>query len=637
MIEELPSRTLAYRFTHELVRRALYDRLTGVRRAELHLRVGEALEQRRRALRPRARRPRAPLRRRGAARRRPSAASTTTCSPRGRRPPRSPSTRRSARLRTALELRIESPHARAPRCCSSSGPPATAPARRSTRSTRSGRRRGIARELGDARAARAGGDRLRGRVLAAGHRRPGRGRAARGGGGRARRRELGAARRAARRARPRARLPGRARARGDRPRRARSAMARQLDDRAGLATVLMRAYWSRGTSTLDEILAMLTEAIDLGEELGDTEIRAEAMSWRVPAFVALGDLDAARREVAALQRDRRADGAAVHAPRRRALRLGDRAVRRPARRGRGDGAALARVEPPADRARRVGRLRHPDVRHPPRAGPAGRARAGDPDPGRRAGSAGPWRPGLVVACSPSSAWRTRRGASSRASPPKGSTRFRESLWLASLTYLTDAVHGARRRGDGRARLPGARAARGRERDDRPPRRLLRRRRPLPRHARRHARRVGPRRGALRARAELNRAHGHARRGSPTPLYQHARALLARGDGARGRRPLLGEAAALAEGSSACRRCSPASGRSAPPRRRPRLPDGLSSREVADPRPRRPRPQQPRDRRRRCRSASTRPPTTSAASCARRAAPTAPQAASYAHRHGLSTA
>ena len=44
LIEELPSRRLAYRFTHELVRRALYGALTGVRRAELHLRVGEALE-----------------------------------------------------------------------------------------------------------------------------------------------------------------------------------------------------------------------------------------------------------------------------------------------------------------------------------------------------------------------------------------------------------------------------------------------------------------------------------------------------------------------------------------------------------------------------------------------------------------
>ena len=44
MIEELPAPRLAYRFTHELVRRALYDRLSGLRRAELHLRVGEALE-----------------------------------------------------------------------------------------------------------------------------------------------------------------------------------------------------------------------------------------------------------------------------------------------------------------------------------------------------------------------------------------------------------------------------------------------------------------------------------------------------------------------------------------------------------------------------------------------------------------
>ena len=45
MIEELPSVGLAYRFTHELVRRALYDALTAARRAELHLRVGEALER----------------------------------------------------------------------------------------------------------------------------------------------------------------------------------------------------------------------------------------------------------------------------------------------------------------------------------------------------------------------------------------------------------------------------------------------------------------------------------------------------------------------------------------------------------------------------------------------------------------
>ena len=44
MIEELPSGRVAYRFTHELVRRALYDRLPARRRAALHLQVAEALE-----------------------------------------------------------------------------------------------------------------------------------------------------------------------------------------------------------------------------------------------------------------------------------------------------------------------------------------------------------------------------------------------------------------------------------------------------------------------------------------------------------------------------------------------------------------------------------------------------------------
>jgi class 3 adenylate cyclase/DNA-binding CsgD family transcriptional regulator/tetratricopeptide (TPR) repeat protein len=44
-IEEVPGPGLAHRFTHELVRRALADGLTGLRRAELHLRVAEALER----------------------------------------------------------------------------------------------------------------------------------------------------------------------------------------------------------------------------------------------------------------------------------------------------------------------------------------------------------------------------------------------------------------------------------------------------------------------------------------------------------------------------------------------------------------------------------------------------------------
>jgi tetratricopeptide (TPR) repeat protein len=44
LLDELPDTVPACRFTHELVRRAVYDRINGIRRAQLHLRVGEALE-----------------------------------------------------------------------------------------------------------------------------------------------------------------------------------------------------------------------------------------------------------------------------------------------------------------------------------------------------------------------------------------------------------------------------------------------------------------------------------------------------------------------------------------------------------------------------------------------------------------
>jgi len=45
IVEELPDAAASCRFSHELVRRAVYDRLKRIRRAELHLRVGEALER----------------------------------------------------------------------------------------------------------------------------------------------------------------------------------------------------------------------------------------------------------------------------------------------------------------------------------------------------------------------------------------------------------------------------------------------------------------------------------------------------------------------------------------------------------------------------------------------------------------
>ena len=337
MIEELPSRRLAYRFTHELVRRALYDRLTGVRRAELHLRVGEALEsadgRSGRALADLAHHfaAAAPF---GGAERGVEynvlAARAATAA--------LAFDEAAERLRTALELRIESPPRRA-EVLLELGTASHRAGKALDALEAFGAAAEIARELGDAEllaraaigyedacwrpgiadqgavelleeAAAALGDEsseLRVGLL----------------GGLARALDFqGDHERGGDRAHERGRDGAAAR----RPRRPRH--------RARCAPTGRAA-----TSSLEEILAMLTEASDLGEELGDTEIRAEAMAWRVPAFVALGDLDAARREVAVLLRDRRADGAAVHAPRRRALRLGDRAVRRPARGGRGDGAS----------------------------------------------------------------------------------------------------------------------------------------------------------------------------------------------------------------------------------------------------------------------------------------------------------
>ena len=217
MIEELPSRAaglpLHARARAPRALRPAHRRAAG--RAPPARRRGA--RARRGALGPRARRPRAPLRRRRAARRRRARRSSTTCRAARAATAALAFDEAAARLRTALELRDRRARAERAEVFLELGT-ASHRARQGARRAR-GVHGGGARSpasCGDARAARAGRDRLRGRVLAPGHRRPGRGRAARGGGGRARRRELRAARRAARRARPRARLPRRARARRDR-------------------------------------------------------------------------------------------------------------------------------------------------------------------------------------------------------------------------------------------------------------------------------------------------------------------------------------------------------------------------------------------------------------------------------------
>ncbi len=79
-------------------------------------------------------------------------------------------------------------------------------------------------------------------------------------------------------------------------------MARRLGDPRTLAAVLCHAYWARATEPLEDVLALLTEARDLGAELEDAAILAEATAWRIVTLVGLCQLEDARRERESLLR-----------------------------------------------------------------------------------------------------------------------------------------------------------------------------------------------------------------------------------------------------------------------------------------------------------------------------------------------
>ncbi len=182
---------------------------------------------------------------------------------------------------------------------------------------------------------------------------------------------------------------------------------------------------------------MLNEARNLGEELGEPEIRAEAMAWRVPTFVALGDLDSARRDVAELREtaDQTAQPFMLHVVEHygSALALCDGRLE--------DAEALAGRSQEWSRLltgrdaggtygiqmfsirREQGRLAE--------VAPVLRVLAG--------GSArhGPWRPGLIALLVDLGMEREARAELSQIAE-SGLEPLRESLWLASLTYLADA-------------------------------------------------------------------------------------------------------------------------------------------------------------------------------------------------------
>jgi DNA-binding CsgD family transcriptional regulator/tetratricopeptide (TPR) repeat protein len=434
MIEELPSQKLSCRFTHELVRRALYDEISRARRAELHLRVGEALEaagaDSGRALADLAYHFAAGVPFGGSERavehnlRAARAAAAALAFEEA-----------AAGLRTAIDIGVDDPAVRAEiflelgTVCHRAGKATEALEAFASAAT-------LARRLGSAellaRAAIGYGD--------AGWR-PGigiqdsielleEGIGALPEGDDELRVGL---------------LTGLARAldfQGERERGAivrgnAVALARRRGDRPGLARVLIGSYWSRGTSPLEEILAMLTEARDLAEELRDEELRTEAMAWRVPTFVALGDLEPARAEVVVLEEmaERTAQPFMHHiaAHYSSAIALGD--------------GRLAEAEAKAQRSEEWGRLmsgrdasgtygiqmfsiRREQGRLAELA-PAVRLLAGEPE------RVGPWQPGLVAVLAELGMEDEARRELARLATD-GIDGYRDSLWLATLAYLTDA-------------------------------------------------------------------------------------------------------------------------------------------------------------------------------------------------------
>jgi DNA-binding CsgD family transcriptional regulator/tetratricopeptide (TPR) repeat protein len=436
VIEELPFPALAYRFTHELVRRALYDRLSVLRRAELHLRIAEALES---VDRPRQGRLLAGLAHHfaaaapigGAAQAveynllAANAASIALAYDEA-----------TARLRTALQMGVQDERRRA-KILLDLGT-ALFRAGKSLESLQAFRQAAeIARGLGDGELLAQAAIGFEGTCW-----RPG----LTDEGARELLEEASSALGREDSALRVGLLASLARAleyEGDSNQAAAArqdaiAMARRIDDRPGLATVLIGIYWARATTSFAEAIEILGEARDLAQELGDVEKQAEATHWRVAALMRLGEIVPAREELAIAldmaQNTRQPFMLHVTEHYRSALALLE--------------GHLAEADAAAERSREWGQLlvgrdassvygiqmfgvRREQGRLAELAPVIRVLAAGD----RRGGA---WRPGLAAMLAELAMEDQARSELDRVQA-EGFQVLREGLWLASLTYLADAA------------------------------------------------------------------------------------------------------------------------------------------------------------------------------------------------------
>jgi len=214
------------------------------------------------------------------------------------------------------------------------------------------------------------------------------------------------------------------------------AMSRRRADSRTLGATLVTSYWARGSSTNDEVIRMLLEARDIGRELEDVEIEGEALCWLAPSYVVLCDHDAARETVGLLSgvARRLSEPFLHHVAEHYAAAIllcdGDlEAAEQAATRSQEWGRLLTGRDASGTYAIQMFSLRREQ------------GRLGELAPVVRLLDAetrsSAWRPGLAALYAELGMADEARGELRRILD-EGLGSLRSSLWLASLVYLTDA-------------------------------------------------------------------------------------------------------------------------------------------------------------------------------------------------------